>query len=249
MRSNIASSDFFFPTAGRLDDLCASTKDITPPSKPVRQITGEYSRGGTVAAMPATQTRLFAQRKLAQVDWTINPVQESFDTKPSKPARTSSSQHPQSTLLSDNGAARADRNESSSAFDSTVQCSYGINIENLPHAICFSGVQTPVISKARVPSINVFFGVESRKKKSLVDDDDDDECDSLVEARSLFIRNARHGDISDMDGDGDDDDCEKDDVNRWSHSSSSGSLDRMSSSAVSLPSKPQRRASLLQIVC
>lgn len=202
MQAELSPFRASFPSTGRLDDLCASTADLRPPSKPIRQITGEYKRSCANA-----------------IDSSSTPSGES------KCAHCS--------LISGDWVAYSPRKAPSNRFSSAFIRNGVLSPRGL------NQVFSPLISKPPLYSPNNFLGSKSKKGKSLLDDD---ERDVLVQARILFT--GVDGDISDLE-----DDLMKDhdDTNRWKHFSS-GYIDRISSSEHSMPSKPQRRASLLQTV-
>lgn len=234
MQEKLPSFGVSLPSAARLDDLCSSTADIKPPTKPIRQVTGEYKRGG-IAIMSPSKSR-FLQLPLSYVDWAITSLDESPDIKPCKPVRSSSAKRPQSALLSVNNGTQAELTESLSSCLTNDLSSYTLD-ENSTSAFFLNGIKSPIIARAMVHSAKFFFGAESNKKVSLMDDDDND---SRSVPRALFVSDGSDGDISDVE-----DDMIADETSRWLHSSSR-SLDRISASTISMPSKPQRRASLLQ---
>lgn len=233
-------------SSGRLDDLCVNTTDLLPPSKPVRQITSEYNRGGR-AAESSTTTAL--QHK--DNSWTRrrrSPSTESTETLPGiTPTQTSGCPRPQL-----NGILFSSSSNNNN-WDSPFLKSAQIRSSESPsfNACCNRGlipttIMFPVISNPVIHASNMFFGTKSATKKSLLEDEDDNDEDLCVLwAHPLqFNANDIDDDISDLEAD-DPVITTTVDASRWSNSSRS-ILDRIfSSSEFSVPLKPQRKASFL----
>ncbi len=217
-------------SSGRLDNLCANTSSLLPPSKPVREVTREYIRSGQSVESSSTSSSL-----QKDISWNQrrrrSPSTESTEALPGDlPVSDSIRRQPIITSPSNNNN------------NTKWEASLLLRAQPSTQTRSSSDATSLVISKPVIHAPNMFFG-KSQTKKSLLDEEEDKH--GALWAHSIqFMSNDADGNVSDLEDEDDEPILITNDSNRWSNSSNN-ILDRiLSSSEFSMPSKPQRRVSV-----
>ncbi len=223
MQENILPIFTSFSLAGRLDDLCASTKDTVPP-KPVRRNTSQCNREGFASSPIQKSTKVDCAKSKS-------PVISSCKT-----SQKSGCKRRQNAMLINKWAVGTASNRPSNSF----RCLEQTTTADSTSEFFTNEILSPVISKPVSGATNMFFGVRSKSKMGLFSEK---KRDLSLTHRTLYVNSDEDSDISDLE---EEDDTHLDDESRWSHGCSA-LHNRDTSSELSMPPKPQRKASFATI--